>query len=127
MFLSCTTHDSYTVASLDGSKCIMLEYNTSTIFNDSLFVQMYLGSGQINRDQYVKMLWSDIGSVDVDWESKPIKIRSWLLKENTMPSDVADARSVMSDVEKKDFHRAGPSWRSYDFTSISNDKYNTCE
>lgn len=127
VFLSCTTYDYYTVASPDGSKCITFEYNTSMIPNDSLFVKLYLGSGQVNKDQYLKMLWSDIGSVDLDWNSKPLIIRSWLLKENTIPSNSVDVRKEMSTLEKHEFHEPGSGWKSYDFAWISDGRYESCE
>lgn len=115
------------MASPDGSQCITFEYNISMIPNDSLFVKLYLGSGQINRDQYVKMLWSDIGSVDLDWNSRPIKIRSWLLKENKIPSNLVDVKKEMSSTENQEFHKPGSGWKSYDFTWISYGRYNSCE
>src|SRR3990170_7462011 len=81
--ISCRDYDYYTISSPDKSKCVTFEYSTSMIPNDSQFVKMYLGSPPVNKKLYAKMLWSNISGVAIDWDSSPIKVRSWLLKENT--------------------------------------------
>ena len=127
LLYSCTYHDYYTVSSPDGSKCVTFEYTTSMIPNDSQFVKLYLDAPPVNKKHYVKMLWSNIGAGDIDWKSTPIKIRCWLLKENTIPSNLTDVKAAMSPIEKQEFHEEGSSWVSYDFTLISSGKYKNCE
>jgi hypothetical protein len=95
--------------------------------NDSQFVKLYLDAPPVNKKQYVKMLWSNIGGVAIDWGSSPIKVRSWLLKENTFPSNLVDVKSDMDPSETQEFHEKKSSWVSYDFTWISSGKYKNCE
>lgn len=127
LFDACTTADSYSVSSMDGKKCLSFEYSNSMIPGDDLYVKLYLHGLSTNKNQYVKMIWSELGTVDVDWGASPIKIRSLMIRENTMPTDIVDVASTLSAAEREDFHKPNSSWRSYDFTGISSGKYEPCK
>ena len=127
LFNACTTADSYSVSSEDGKKCLLFEYSNSMILGDDRYVKLYLRNPSTKRNQYVKMIWSELGTVDVDWGASPIKIRSLMIRENTVPKDILDVASTLSASEREGFHELNSSWKSYDFTGISSGRYESCK
>jgi hypothetical protein len=103
-----------------------MEYSIPFNPSDSIFVKLYLGAPPIDKSQYLKMLWSNIGAVDIDWNSSPLKVRSWLVRQNTFSEEIVDVKLKMTNIEKDEFRSKKSSWKSYDFTWISNGKYQGC-
>ena len=126
LFDACTTADSYSISSMDGKKCLLFEYSNSVIPGDDLYVKLYLHNSSTKKDQFVKMIWSELGTVDVDWGASPIKIRSLMIRKNTVPTDILDVASTLSASERKAFYKLNSSWKSYDFIGISSGKYESC-
>lgn len=125
-FTACKLSDSYSIASPSGNKCITLVYTRSLLSSDTTFVKLYYGSPITHKDQFALLLWSDMGAFDVNWKSTPLKIRSYLLRENHIPDSLVNFALDLSKEETEDYKKKTGNWVTYDLTWVSDGKYPAC-
>lgn len=123
--VACTNVERYSIASPDKSKCITIEFHRSLNPRSQPFVRIFPGDS-LTKDEYLEVLFDNIGGMDIDWGSSPIKLRTRLIKRNCIPSHKIDVANSMTEDETRLFHMDHSSWRSYDFTWVESGKYDPC-
>lgn len=124
-FVGCTSTHSYTISSPTGDRCLTL-VTRSSFLPDTNYARLYLNAPITNKDEYISIRWSDVADFTVDWNSHPLKIRAYLLRENHIPDSLAEVKTALTEEETKEFDQRKGNWVVYDLIGIISGNYPAC-
>ncbi|MBC9930297.1 hypothetical protein ICL07_07900 [Chitinophaga qingshengii] len=123
--VGCTATHTYTISSPTGDRCLTM-VTRSNFLSDTNYARLYLNAPIIDKNEYISIRWSDVAGFTVDWNSHPLKIRAYLLRENHIPDSLAEVKTALTEEERKEFDRRKGKWAVYDLIGIISGNYPAC-
>ena len=123
-FLSCT--DRYRIQDDSGQHCVTFLMETPIAPDSGYPVRLYFDNEHTgSSDPHVLLRWSKIGGVSINWKTKPIKDRSYLVRSSTLDTVLYDVKSFYTEEEDAEIKDTSK-WQFFDLVEIANGKYANC-
>lgn len=124
LIISCNNY--YTLSSPDGSYCVTFE-EVQSVRQAEPIVNLYINNAKISEHSpHLRMRWSNTYGIMINWKSKPIKIRSFLIRSNSLDSSLYDVKADMTKEEEKEFSLPGSGWKEYNFVDLRDGDHKRC-
>lgn len=124
LIISCNNY--YNLSSPDGNYCLTFE-EVQSIRPTEPIINLYINNDRISESSpHIRMRWSNTYGIMINLKSKPIKIRSFLIRSNSLDSLLYDVKVDMTKDEEQEFSLPGSGWKRYDFVNLRDGNHKRC-
>jgi hypothetical protein len=124
-FSNCT--DSYRIKDRTGKHCVTFFVKVPTTAGSGETVKLYFDNTHTaSTDPHIRLRWSNIEGVAINWNTRPIKIRSYLVRFSSLDTSLYDVKSDYTEEEKMKV-RDTTQWQYFDLVEVVNGKYTKCQ